>query len=294
MKWVTRLFIGGAILFGVGTAGYLAWSYQRDFNWLPDWGSVLPFNETNEAGFTFIVMGDNEGDTPVFQAIIRQASTKPAKFLINVADLTPNSKLSDFELVKNRLDSLPFSYYTAVGNNDIVGDRSRRRYLTSFSQAQLGVGNSQTTYYSFDEGPAHFVVLDNADRRVGFDEDQLAWLDRDLAQTDQRWIFLFMHRPVDVPLTDVYGDDETPASRQSNEKFKAILRRYPVTRIYTGHLHVYFSYKLEGVPVTITGGGGAAPQAVLADLLGEQFHYLEVQVTDSEVNQSVQRIESTD
>ncbi len=292
MKWVTRLFIGGAILFGVGTAGYLAWSYQRDFNWLPDWRSVLPSADSSRGGFTFLVMGDNEGDTPIFQEIIRRASAQPAQFLVNVADLTPNAQPADFELVKSRLESLPFPYYTAVGNNDIVGDRSRSRYLARFNQSQLGVGQGQTTYYSFDEGPAHFVVLDNADRRVGFDDDQLAWLDRDLAQTDQRWIFLFMHRPVDVPLTDVYGDDETPASRRSNEAFKAVLRRYPVTRIYTGHLHVYFSYELEGVPVTITGGGGAAPQAALADLIGEQFHYLEVEVTDSDVSQTVHRLDS--
>lgn len=291
MKWLSRLFISGALLFGLGTAVYLAWSYQRDFSWLPDWRSVLPLNTADEDGLTFIVVGDNEGDNPVFREILKQASDRPAQFLINVADLTPNGQAKDFEAVKGRLEELPFPYYTAVGNNDIAGDRSRGRYLAHFSQAQLGVGTGQTTYYSFDQGPAHFVVLDNADRRVGFDADQLAWLESDLAQNRKRRTFLFMHRPVDVPLTNVYGDDETPASRQSNEEFKAILRRYPVARIFAGHLHTYFSYQLEGIPLTITGGGGAAPQSILTDLLGSSFHYLEVRITDDEVSQTVQRIE---
>lgn len=293
MRIWTRLFIIGSLLTSLGVFAYLGWSTLRELGVRPsDLQPVL--QPSDPAGFSFIVLGDNEGDNAVFRAILSSAQAETVDFLIAVGDLTPRSDPADFNRVKELLQALPFPYYTAVGNNDIVGDETRSRYLAAFSTGQLGLPDSNKTYYSFNHKGAHFIVLDNASRKVGFSDDQLDWLESDLSANDNRWTFLFLHRPVNLPLTELYGDDETTASRKTNDRFAALIGRYPITRIFSGHLHTFFTYSLGAIPVTITGGGGAAPQQAFSAILGPQYHYVKINVLDDEVIQEVRRIDEPD
>lgn len=292
MRFPTRLFIVGSLILSFGIIGYLLYSAVRDFGLTP---SILPAalrpDASGSDSFSFLVMGDNEGDNPIFRSILEAGKASSADFLVNVADLTPRADPADFSSVKRLLGSLPFPYYTAVGNNDIFGDPTRSRYVAEFSTAALGLAGSDRTYYSFDHKNTHFVVLDNADRKEGFSDDELAWLQTDLTTAKAARIFLFMHRPVNVPLTDLYGDDETKTSRASNDRFVELVSQFPITRIFAGHIHTFFSYSIGDIPVTITGGGGAAPQTAIASLVGPYYHYLEIRVTNDSVEQVVHRIE---
>ncbi|MFH0853646.1 MAG: metallophosphoesterase [bacterium] len=278
------------VILSLGILAYLGFSFFRLFG-DPTASDDLSVNINQVDGFQFIVMGDNEGDTAVFQELVDQASDIPAALFMHLGDLTPNAQEADFANVQARLKTLPYPYYTAVGNNDIYKDPDKLKYQKYFSQSQLGLGMGENAYYSFDYKNAHFIVLDNSDRRVGFGDEQLNWLESDLSNNDSQWTFLIAHRPIDVPFSDVFGDDETPASRESNERFTSIIKKYPITRMYVGHIHTLFSYSIGEIPVTISGGGGAAPQEALEDFLGPQFHFLEVTVTDSQVTQTVHRLE---
>jgi hypothetical protein len=65
------------------------------------------------------------------------------------------------------------------------------------------------TYYSFDEGKAHFVILEDVMRteglgyRQGIGKKQLAWLKNDLAATPKdRLVVLMMHIPMIEPVEE--------------------------------------------------------------------------------------------
>jgi hypothetical protein len=291
MRSPFRWLVIGSILVSCSLVGYVLLSAWRDFGYSTSDLPAILHTADDRSGFRFLVMGENEGDNPIFRTILDQASALDAAFLVHVADLTPSSDPADFSRVKDLLDTLPFPYYTAVGNNDIVKDTERSKYRALFSTKALGLPESNRTYYSFNYENAHFVVLDNADRKVGFSDEELSWLAADLAATNQQWTFLFFHRPVDVPVFGVFGDDETPTSRKSNERFVELISRYPIARIFNGHVHTFFTYDLGSIPVTISGGGGAAPHPSYGSILGPQYHYLEISVTDKEVTQTVHRIE---
>ncbi len=291
MRSPFRWILGLSLLTSFALAAYVLLSAWRDFGLPADIGGKNTPGAEASSRFRFLVMGENEGVNPVFETILNEAKGRQAAFLVHVADLTPRSDPADFAKVHELLETLPFPYYTAVGNNDIVGDPERSRYRSVFSTAALGLEPSAHTYYSFTHENAHFIVLDNADRKVGFSEEELAWLQADLQSNQARWTFLFFHRPIQVPFSEFYGDDETAASRASNEAFLSIIGAYPITHIYTGHLHTLFSYSLGSIPVTITGGGGAAPHAAYGNILGTQYHYLEVEVSETEVTQMVHRLE---
>jgi len=267
MKKFIFIFV---ILLIILLTGYFIWPKASSLaNQAIDLKNKLVINDKNS--FSFIVFGDNEGDNNVFQEIIKRVQESDAKFVIDTGDLTSSSKEDEFNSVKKRFEQLKIPYYTTVGNNDIYGDKERNLYKKYFGQ----------TYYSFDYEYAHFIVLDNADRKVGFDENQLEWLSNDLQKNEQKFTLIFYHRPFNLPFSNLTGDDETTASRQSNQKFLDIIKSYKIDQIYNGHLHLYFTYSLENTPVIISGGGGAKPQSILGGEESANYHYIKVTVTES-------------
>ncbi|USN53729.1 MAG: metallophosphoesterase [Candidatus Nomurabacteria bacterium] len=268
---------------------YIAWSGYQFFQ--ADNTPITQESLEETQGFQFVVLSDNEGATPIFDRLLQEISGESAQFLMHLGDLSPRGAESDLQEVRARLDQLPFPYYTAIGNNDLGRDRSRELYIKYFANARPENAKGGATYYSFDYQDAHFVVLDNSDRRVGFEDAQLAWLEKDLAEHEANAIFLFMHRPVDLPFTAFTGDDETPASRIANAKFIDIIEQHPITRIFAGHIHTLFTYTLGTTPVSVSGGGGAAPQDLIKDFVGPVYHYLLVTVTDEKISIEVKRLQ---
>jgi hypothetical protein len=125
-------------------------------------------------------------------------------------------------------------------------------------------------------------LLDNSYRKYGFRDETLSWFSDTLKKdTTLPYTFLFFHRPLHLPLEDVFGDDETTYSRSQNEKFLDILSQNPITYIFNGHIHLYIPYTLQGIPVVVSGGGGAYPQAILGGPSAAYFHYLIVNVPNN-------------
>lgn len=244
---------------------------------------ILPEQEEDGQQLVFAVFGDNEGTGPVLDAIIEQINARNPDFIVNVADLTSHAETGEFAQVAEAFRRFRAPVYTVVGNNDILGDSARTLWRGAFGQER---------WYSFTAGDAHFVFLDNADRRVGFPEEELSWLRADLAASTAKETFLFFHRPFGLPLEDIVGDDETPASRASNEEFREILRTAAVSHIYTGHVHTYLPFTLEGIPATVTGGGGALPQRLLGGEASAFYHFLIVTVGQDGIQQELVPITS--
>lgn len=217
--------------------------------------------------FSFIVYGDNGTINPVFEKIVADAANPDIAFLISTGDITSGKSLADLQAAKKYLDQhLDQPYYVALGDNDLVVDKSGQRTEAAFTQTFGG------TKQSFDWQNSHFTIFDSTDTKNSFSNEELTWLENDLKNTDKKLKFLVMHIPVNVPLSDSAEISETAAAR--NTRFGEILNRYHVNQIYTGHFHGYLNYDFDGIPVTVTGGGGSAPQFGL----DPDYHYIKVDV----------------
>lgn len=239
--------------------------------------TYISYRKGEDESFSFIVVSDseNEGEnlSPVFKKIIREANESEARFLIHLGDFVSCGKELEYQEFKNYLDqNLKIPYYLVPGNHDILQDKETK----SIFQKYFG-----KLYYSFNFENAHFIVLDNSNNKQGFSEEQIAWLDRDLKENySQKQIFIFMHRPIDVPFVEKVdiSDGATNKAKESYKKFSNLIKNYPVSEIFAGHVHVYFTYKLQNIPVTITGGGGSKPNLAFWDTTSSFFHYLLVKV----------------
>lgn len=233
---------------------------------------------------TFAVIGDNEGVNEHFSSLMKKIDEDPSiEFILHVGDLTnlgSEREIAEIEhFLSNQKRQIPF--YVVPGNHDIKEDADRKKLAAAFG----GVPRS------LDIKNMHLILLDNADRKIGFTDETLAWLEQDLAKVQNKKIIISFHRPFGYPLSETLGDDETTASRKSNERFKEIVAAFEISYIFTGHIHtnLEFPYVVErneknmptkSIPVVVTGGGGQPPQDIFSSLFSPDYHYLKVTLTD--------------
>ena len=85
-------------------------------------------------------------------------------------------------------------------------------------------------FYSFDNGAAHVVVIENSGGGKSDDPAVMAWLDKDLKATKQPWKFVTMHMPPFQVTATHYGD-------QRQRKFAPIFEANGVDVVFAGHVH---------------------------------------------------------
>jgi hypothetical protein len=157
---------------------------------------------------------------------------------------------------------------TAIGNHDLA-EKGRGLYYDLLGPF----------YYSFKIGRDYFIVLDNADERR-IDPWQRLWLESELQKATQyAQRFVFMHMPLFDPRGFPYRHCMGAGPAQD---LLDLFKKYKVSHIFASHIHAYYTGKWEGIPYTISGGGGAS-------LVGKDpdhafFHYLKVHVAGERVD----------
>ena len=242
-----------------------------------------------DADFQFVVFGDtrtrHKMHRDIVEAIVRD--TEP-DFVIHTGDLVSNGRESAqwprfFEIEAPLLRKAAF--FPVLGNHE----RNSPHFHDFFA--------IESPYYSFDWGRAHFVILNSdygnvaasKETKERFWDDQLRWLERDLAEhQDAALRFVAMHHP---PFTAV-------KRRQRGKKrvgdMVPLFEKYNVTAVYLGHDHNYQHHVIGGVHYIVTGGGGAPLYPVDAPLDGVTLkvesveHYVRVAVQgDRAVSEAV-------
>ncbi|MDG5798997.1 calcineurin-like phosphoesterase family protein [Marinilabiliaceae bacterium ANBcel2] len=151
-----------------------------------------------------------------------------------------NNNLSLYTRYNKLMSKIDVPIINIFGNHDINFDADGNRYARETFKSHYG-----PTYYSFNEGNAHFIVLDNIDY-LGYDESgtssyvgnlregQLEWLSNNLEHLDNdQLIVLMAHIPLYAP-----GRDES-ASLRTNDRTQLIelLEDFKHVLFMGGHVH---------------------------------------------------------
>jgi hypothetical protein len=182
--------------------------------------------------FNFFVtgdVGDPKGRHDLTAASILRADPRPELGLI-CGDVVYKDGLSedyDSHLMQPWRDLFcRIPVWPALGNHDWHEDPRE-----NFRQEWHLPNNEH--YYSFDWGSAHFVALDTRDGGIYDRENQVRWLEQDLAaHRDAAWTFVYFHHP---GLTCTYkGDTEAVV-----QHLLPIFDRFQVDVVFCGHAHTY-------------------------------------------------------
>lgn len=217
--------------------------------------------------------GSAEGIAQCLDAI--EALRPRPDFILCGGDLTHESPDLDFKEAEELLDqflvvwqkhtNIP-SHFT-FGNHDLVGAKSLSanhddgRFGKGLFQRRLGLGQ---TYYSFDAGDWHFVILDDVILKtdgsyVGeFPREQLTFLRDDLTKNRTRPTVICGHIPsvsvfpIYAGLAHVVGSHIEVAAAEIATNTPALLEVVTQTKanvrlVLAGHLHHLERIDLDGI-----------------------------------------------
>ncbi len=188
----------------------------------------------------------------VHQDIIHDAGDRLSAFLNAMAAAKADAvlQMGDFCTPKpenrgfvERYRSFAGPTFHVLGNHDTDGGFQRPDV-----QAFWGM---KERYYSFDLGGFHFVVLDSNDRPKDFKggypshlaEDQIAWLEADLARTGLN-TFVFSHHSLERPVCI----DNQVRVRAVIEAARTGTGARKVAACFNGHWHIDHSRVIAGIP----------------------------------------------
>lgn len=244
-----------------------------------DWNrkEISRIKVSDSVDFAFAIFGDNKGNSTVFEPLLRDIDHRTEiAFAIDLGDLVNGGKRGHYRRFLNQLkEYLAIPLLMAIGNHDLNNGGSGN-YREIFG----------STYYAFQVGESHFVVLDAIDESR-FDKAERLWLEKELQKAQSLKVrFVFMH----VPPFDPRGNGFNKCLPEKDRKdLLDLFRRYKVTHLFASHIHGYFSGVWEGVPYTITGGAGGG----LKGSDPEHFfhHYIQVRVYNGKTDIIVRRID---
>lgn len=132
-----------------------------------------------------------------------------------------------------------FTFMTALGNHDVRWrsgwDEVYERYMRYNGQY---MGDTKEVYYDKWINGYHFIVLNtewDIKDRAYISPKQLEWLDKTMAENADpaKPIFVALHQP----LNDTYAISSAWPVGVQDYALKEVLRKYPQTIMFTGHLH---------------------------------------------------------
>jgi hypothetical protein len=197
----------------------------------------------------FSVLGDSGDATADQYALAEQIRSYPATFMLHLGDMAYGS--GSFQEFQEKYFDVYEDLIQSVPVFPVPGNHEYRSPDAGPYRALFDLPNNER-WYSFDWGRIHFTALDT--EQLGDEQD--AWLDKDLASSDQPWKVVFLHKG---PYSSgVHGSNE-----EVEDRFTPLFERHGVDLVFSGHDHHYERTKpIGGIPYIVSGGGGAGTYPV--------------------------------
>lgn len=238
--------------------------------------------KTDDSGaFTVLIFPDSQSsDYSGWQKLARDAQKRhpSAELFINMGDLVDNGQ--DASQWRAWLGSVePFSaelaFAPVIGNHEAYSLEWKmtppKSYINLFAVPEKGLRQYPRQFYSFDYGPVHFTVLDTNFPEVKewqpkLLEEELVWLEQDLAKSKARWKIVLQHRDIFMyAFSKESGRPQRETRLQDySRQLMPLYEKYNVDAVLSAHLHTYrrrvplrnFAPAEDGITYILTGVAG--------------------------------------
>ena len=266
----------------------------RDYTPTGQWYASIPSGkidfglkytpEKDSSDFTFVQMTDihlDQEQAASFSGLTAELNEMAPAFVVATGDLVREGNAATvtqakewFDLYENVTSTLSMPLHNAVGNHDVIGIHRQDVPANDPGYGEgIFVSRFGPTYYSFDWGQYHCIVLDPNDLVDGqqvyqISASQLQWIKDDLKRRKGAPLLIFFHEPT--------------ASWRNRTEFLKALKGHSA-KLFCGHLHQDIMTDATDVSEQITGAvsgewwRGANPD-------GEPAGYRVVSVKGDEVD----------
>lgn len=198
----------------------------------------------------FIAYGDSRSVPDIHAKLAARFKQHNPDFVLHTGDLVARGKdyalwsREFFKPMANVIDEVPF--FSVIGNHEEDGTN----YLAYFHLP------GKELWYSFDDGPVHFVALDY--HFESSTNEQFRFAQQDLMNNRAPWKIVFLHYPV----FNIGGH----AAGWGHTNYLPLFHSANVDMVLGGHSHLYERFRpvvppkgQTGSVITCvtTGGGGA-------------------------------------
>jgi len=235
--------------------------------------------------FRFVVFGDNRSDHASHSMVVDMMLADDFDLVMNTGDMVSDGELEDqwdvfFGIEAELFRSRPF--YPAVGNHE-EHDGAIPIVERVFHTPSASSGSGEVSYYSFDYGNVHFLVIDDFVHVFPwylcilqgkmydncFTPDQEAWIHADLAAAAAdpvvEHVFVFVHE-------GPYSSKENRTGSAAMRELLPLFATSKVRIVFSGHDHLYeHGISGNGLHYVVTGGGGAPLYDSKPDFLNQMF-----------------------
>jgi len=268
--------------------------------------SAAPVENTapETQGVTFAVIGDTKTFTANangnLEKAVRSLSKQNFDLAFAMGDLVSscdggNSCIAKYESWKKIMSPMLSKTYEVVGNHDRTGGNPADTvWQREFNLPTNGPAGFSELTYSFDSGNSHFVVLDSEKPEEHLVNDvQRNWLDQDLAKNKKENTFVFFHEPAYQMSQD--AKDALDAKPAERDALWNVLKKYKVTAVFNGHLHMIAGKLQDGIHQFVIGDTDSTaddtPQKSLTDFGLSGHYYAIVTVNGKTVDLKIYSLE---
>ena len=229
----------------------------------------------------FIAYGDTRTDPAAHNLVAGQilqaieADPELQSLVVFVGDLTSDGDSEDTfdreffspELSNIRQLTAETPYQSCMGNHEDSGVLFMKYFPYPFAGSR---------YWSFDYGPAHFLVVDQYESYAP-GSAQYSWIKNDLETTTQPWRFVVLH----APGWSAGGGHRNKKAVQ--QYLQPLFVRHGVSLVFGGHNHYYARAVVDGVQHLTIGGGGAPlytpePGSENIIVISKSYHFCRITI----------------
>ncbi len=243
--------------------------------------------DSNATNLDFFAYGDTRSNPgahdQVAAAMISAYNNEPdlQSFVIFGGDFVSNGDVESYwdsqffdptyTNIQEMLATVP--YQSCIGNHEGSGVLYKKYFPYPFVDGR---------YWSFDFGPAHFVVLDQY-TSYGPGSAQLTWIENDLASTNKPWKFISLHEPG-------WSAGGGHANNTSVQNYiQPLCLQYGVQILFAGHNHYYARAVVNNIQHITSGGGGAplySPDPGYPNIVATAmaYHYCKIEINNQILN----------
>ncbi len=228
--------------------------------------------------FTFAFMTDihvqpERNAAEGFMAAITRVNELKPDFVITGGDLIMDALGVSYEradslydLYQELIENFEMPVYNTMGNHEVFGIYEKSGVGSDHPEYKFGMYEKRLgdTYYSFDQGGWHFIVLNSVieteDRQyIGMiDEEQMAWISNDLLEVDPETpIVISTHIPFITVFTQIlYGEFAPEYHGLVVENAREVLDLfdgYKLKLVLQGHLHYLEAIEVNGTHFITVG-----------------------------------------
>ncbi|MBR6005643.1 MAG: metallophosphoesterase, partial [Clostridia bacterium] len=173
----------------------------------------------------------------------------PLDALVIAGDIVENGLSEEYQLVYDGLSGIDTRYILAEGNHDIRLRSYKQASERFFALANALNGDESMDCFHYYEKVNGYKFIVLGSDRTEFEEsyisdEQLAWLDSELEDSDGEPTFVILHQPLKDThgLPGTWGSpvDSAGSVGAQSDALKEILTGYKNVVLITGHLHTGF------------------------------------------------------